>query len=360
MLRRLDAIGLEAGTDKSSSHHDYLSFYEIFFAPLREEKITILEVGVYTGASLKTWEDYFPNATIVGVDITPGCKRFERGRTRIVLADQSNIEELTSLAIEHGPFDLIIEDGSHMCEHQITSLRTLFPFVKPNGIYIVEDLQTNYGSMLSSYQGIATTTCVEYLKRWVDLRVGDDQVPIEEVEDAFLRTYGREIEFITFYRRACLIKKRFTAKNRGNSPGEPLAGAVERVNLVRLTMVAHVSGLGDLLGPEGFINPGQAYGFQGMVIESEERLVEYRVRSSDGSWSEWTEQGNFAGTRGQSILLTGFAARLTPLARARYRLTTFGRFVGSERLVVAGNGEDCVSHSRQTLCGAEILISKAD
>jgi hypothetical protein len=356
MVRRLDAIGVEAGTDKASSHHDYLSFYEIFFAPLQDKPITILEIGVYGGASLKTWETYFPNAAIVGVDITPTCKRFERGRTRIVLADQSNVQELTALAVEHGPFDIVIEDGSHMCEHQITSLRTLFPFVKPDGLYIVEDLQTNYGSMLESYNGIATSTCVEYLKRWVDLRVGDDQVPIEEVEDAFLRTYGRSVSFITFYRRACLIKKQYVATIRAPDPGEPLADSSARSGRAPLTLVAHVSGLGDVLGLEGFVNLGPSSAIQGILLDGPTALVEYRVRFIDGSWSLWSGQGDFAGTRGRSILLTGFAVRLLPQARARYALSSFGRFTGSDRLVMAADGEDCAFDLVSPLCGVEIQV----
>lgn len=166
----LDAIGLKHGTDKASSDHDYLNFYEIFLSPLRDERMTVLEIGVFNGASLKTWEEYFPHATIIGADILPLTKRFERNRTTIEILDQSNVEELTRLAVQHGPFDIIIEDGSHMWEHQITSLRILFPFLKNDGLYIVEDLQTNYGLMEPHYRGVASQTCMSYLKAWADLR----------------------------------------------------------------------------------------------------------------------------------------------------------------------------------------------
>lgn len=204
----LDAIGLKHGTDKSSKFHDYLSFYELFFRDLRHEKIKILEIGVLGGASLKTWEEYFPSADVVGVDIVPASKNYEEGRVVIELADQSNVEHLTRLAIKHGPFDIIIEDGSHMWEHQITSLRTLFPFLKDEGIYIAEDLQTNYGPASGKYQGIASNSFMDYIKKLVDLRVGDDLIDISKIEDSFLRTYGRNVHFINFYRRACLLKKK--------------------------------------------------------------------------------------------------------------------------------------------------------
>lgn len=57
--------------------------------------------------------DYFPNAGIVGADITPATKRFERGRVSVEILDQSDVEQLTLMAIKHAPFDIVIEDGSH-------------------------------------------------------------------------------------------------------------------------------------------------------------------------------------------------------------------------------------------------------
>ena len=67
-------------------------------------------------------------------------------------------------------------------------------------------MQTNYGLNSEKFRGVASVTCVDYLKRWLDLRVADTKLPLTEVEDAFLRTYGRAAEFLAFHRRACLIK----------------------------------------------------------------------------------------------------------------------------------------------------------
>ncbi len=65
-LPTLDALGLKHRTDKASSGHDYLTFFDSFFAPLRDQPITLLEIGVFNGASLRTWEEYFPRGKIVG------------------------------------------------------------------------------------------------------------------------------------------------------------------------------------------------------------------------------------------------------------------------------------------------------
>lgn len=353
----LDAIGLKNGTDKASSDHDYLNFYEMFFSLIREDRITVLEIGIFNGASLQTWEEYFSNAKVIGADILPITKRFERRRVKIEILDQSNVEELTRLAVQHGPFDVIIEDGSHIWEHQITSLRTLFPFLKDGGFYIVEDLQTNYGLMEAHYKGVGSQTCMNYLKAWADLRVADDQTPIEEVEDAFLRTYGRAVQFIAFYRRACLIKKRFLPIDRKNYAGSiilPRSGQPEIIHIF-----AHVSDKGDILGESGFVNFGSdLYALQGLSIDCNKEVLEYRIRWPDQAWSEWSRENAYIGTRGKSELLTGVAVRLLENAKPHFTLRTIGLFAGSSAPVEVLDGEDCVSNDGGALCGLQIdLIS---
>jgi Clostridial hydrophobic W len=356
----LDAIGLRHGTDKASQVHNYLSFYELFFADLKDKNISLLEVGVLYGASLNTWKEYFPNAKIVGVDISPSTKIYEGDRIFIELLDQSNIEELTRVAIKHGPFDIIIEDGSHLWEHQITSLRTLFPFVKDGGIYIVEDLQTNYGPMRNQFKGISNLSCAEYLKSLVDLHVGGNQISMDKVEDAFLRTYGQNLHFITFYRHMCLIRKRFPIINRELVAGSPLVADLASDRSVRVRVNAHVSFKGDIVGGSGFVNIGpDTFSIQGFFIVTDEKILEYRVRQEgDSTWGDWHESGNFAGTRGQSKSLVGFTVRLKKEITDRYVLRAFGRFAGAVEPVQVGDGQDCVSAREAPLCGIQIEITE--
>lgn len=49
----------------------YLPIYEQLLFPLREQPFTLLELGVWSGASLEMWRDSFPRATIVGIDLGP-------------------------------------------------------------------------------------------------------------------------------------------------------------------------------------------------------------------------------------------------------------------------------------------------
>ncbi|UCE34584.1 MAG: hypothetical protein JSV40_01285, partial [Deltaproteobacteria bacterium] len=62
-VRPFYEISVEKGTDKSSLH-GYHPRYEAHFGPLRGKSLSLLEIGVQSGASLRLWEEYFPKASI--------------------------------------------------------------------------------------------------------------------------------------------------------------------------------------------------------------------------------------------------------------------------------------------------------
>lgn len=123
--------------------------YQRYLAPLRERRLTILEIGVgghhvaEGGESLRMWRDYFPRALIHGVDLYDKHAAQEQ-RIRIHQGDQGDEKFLARLASEVGPLDVIIDDGSHVNEHVITSFNALFPLLNEGGLYLIEDLQSSY------------------------------------------------------------------------------------------------------------------------------------------------------------------------------------------------------------------------
>src|SRR5208283_4650918 len=133
----LDELAKKYSADKSSLYHNYAEKYDQLFSQLREETTSLLEIGVYKASSVKMWEEYFPNAIIYGLDIDPQCKQYESERIKIITADQGNESQLKELE-KLGTFDIIVDDGSHINEHQIISFKTLFPFLKRGGIYVIE------------------------------------------------------------------------------------------------------------------------------------------------------------------------------------------------------------------------------
>jgi 2-polyprenyl-3-methyl-5-hydroxy-6-metoxy-1,4-benzoquinol methylase len=158
--------------DKGTIHnarHSYTYFYDQLFSSLRDEPILMLEIGVCGGGSLKLWYEYFPKATIIGLDIN---EEFElsNDRTHVFQLDQSNEKELENFVNqcnENGyKFDIIIDDGSHHVEDQQMTLAYLFPLLKSKGIYVIEDLHTSladngfplYGKNLNIQENRKNTT----------------------------------------------------------------------------------------------------------------------------------------------------------------------------------------------------------
>src|SRR5439155_21067965 len=89
------------------------------------------------------WKEYFPHAVIVGIDIYDKSSLAE-DRVTILQGDQSDPEFLADVSRRFGPFDVIIDDGSHVSAHVIASFHYLFGSLTDDGIYAIEDLQTSY------------------------------------------------------------------------------------------------------------------------------------------------------------------------------------------------------------------------
>ena len=137
------------GTDKIYGHN-YIDVYNHHFKKFRKLPVTFLEIGVggyddprSGGQSLRMWKDYFFNGNIHALDIFDKSPHQEN-RIRIFQGSQADKECLQKIHQETGDFDLIVDDGSHMNEHIITSFEILFPLLKDGGVYVVEDIQTAY------------------------------------------------------------------------------------------------------------------------------------------------------------------------------------------------------------------------
>ena len=124
--------------------HNYTPAYHEMFGHRRETVRRVLEVGVNAGSSLRMWAEYFPNADVVGLDIRREVL-FTAGRVQCHYADQGDPESLRA-AVEAsggGLFDLIIDDGSHDYTHQLVTAETLLPYLTPDGVFVIEDIQVD-------------------------------------------------------------------------------------------------------------------------------------------------------------------------------------------------------------------------
>lgn len=125
--------------------HHYFDIYEENFLKYKKKGITLLEIGVSKGGSLKMWQNYFnKESLIVGIDILPECKKYEHENIKIFIGDQKNINFLESVIKSIGKPDIIIDDGGHSSNQQIISFNCLYYHLKNKGTYIVEDTHTSY------------------------------------------------------------------------------------------------------------------------------------------------------------------------------------------------------------------------
>jgi hypothetical protein len=152
------------GSDKDT-RHSYAAVYERLMGDRRLEYLRILEIGIGEGGSLEAWSIYFPNATIVGLDLSlyPSRHRSYRPGVHRIFGDQTSLTNLAECAA-WGPFDLIIDDGSHCIQDQLISLHFLHPFLNKDklALYIIEDIQNPDFKLLFTQSKYGAT--------WEDLR----------------------------------------------------------------------------------------------------------------------------------------------------------------------------------------------
>lgn len=193
--RKLDRLAIEAGTDKSSLHHDYMRIYASHLHERRRKAFNFLEIGVKFGYSIHLWESYLRKAHLHFIDIDLSYLIYKPKRAQLHRADQEDEAQLKKVMESiQGGLDIVIDDGGHTMQQQRVSFETLFPYVNPAGLYIIEDLQTSYSN---AYGGNTSESMVEYLKRKVD--------DLNQKRDL-------EIASLTFYPKLAVVEKRSSSK----------------------------------------------------------------------------------------------------------------------------------------------------
>ena len=206
----LEEIGLRIQPTKIG--HDYLKHYWNHFRDIRFQVRNLIEIGVQEGNSLRLWEEFFPNATIHGIDIDPNCKQSESDRIRVHIGDQSNEAFIKNLLddIAASP-DIVIDDGSHIPTHQLGSFAWLYPALSAHGIYVMEDT----GGCVGDEALLTVSTLQSLIKNifyWpLDLH-GSQWWKVQEFDER-ATWMDKNTVGIAFYRWIVFIM-------RGNNPGD--------------------------------------------------------------------------------------------------------------------------------------------
>jgi hypothetical protein len=183
----LQVIGARHGTDKSF-YGTVLPYYEKELSKYRDQEINVLEIGVFFGASLRMWREFFPKAQVYGLDhftghqgngsVFPGAREFwdkvhatpdkkEPGLDRIHLieCDQSDRKSLLRVKNQFEragiKFQFILDDASHLMKDQQQSLGVLWPLISSGGTFFMEDwgssLDYRYCDVKKNYSNTTLT-----------------------------------------------------------------------------------------------------------------------------------------------------------------------------------------------------------
>lgn len=167
-MKRLTRLGIKYGTDKATQHL-FTDIYDGLFEKYKNP--SILELGVFHGASLLMYDEYFNGeCTIVGLenglDAKGDLKYVGNGKNiTVITGDQSNIEDLKKCVETIKEYDIIIDDGGHFMKEQQVSLSFLFDYVKSGGIYILEDLHTSFRGYYNPKKDVTTLDVLNQLQK---------------------------------------------------------------------------------------------------------------------------------------------------------------------------------------------------
>jgi hypothetical protein len=211
-------------TDPTVKPVRFYTIYDRYFGQLADEAVAFLELGVHTGESLKVWATYFSKGIIVGLDIAENKADFS-GHPNIVFerGNQTDADRLREIVLKHAPggLDIVLDDASHVGQYAAASYATLFPYLKPGGLYVIEDWGTGYfddwpdGNHFQRYHTEPVDDLIAkripshdfgmvgFVKALVDQVAGDNVRPLLSA----LPTRSDTISFMHFYKEMVIIEK---------------------------------------------------------------------------------------------------------------------------------------------------------
>ena len=204
----LTEIGDFFKTDKASDHK-FTYFYEEKLKHLREHDVNLFEIGIYHGASLKTWKNYFHNGNIFAIDIE-NLKKYEEDRVSIEQCDQTDHLKINTI-FPNTKFDIIIDDGGHSMFQQQFSLISVFNRLKKGGLYILEDLHTSLSYHYYYNNDLTKKTTLNLMENFENK---EESFSGFHVHQDNIKSIYDNIEYCEIYKQnngnsiTCIIKKR--------------------------------------------------------------------------------------------------------------------------------------------------------
>lgn len=156
----------------SNKWNHYFDIYERHFSKFVNKNPVILEIGLGNGGSLEMWNYYFEKkCTIYGIDIEQYClqipEKLNATNIKTCVGDQSSIDFWSKYLSDKPNFDIVIDDGGHTMDQQITTFECIYDHININGVYLCEDTHTSYSLNYGGGYG-NKNSFLEYTKHFID------------------------------------------------------------------------------------------------------------------------------------------------------------------------------------------------
>jgi hypothetical protein len=174
--------GLNDYKSDKGTVHDYIDgWYNKEFTPVRNENLTIVEIGIDAGFSLRLFGEWFLNSKIIGIDngVTPSAANYNQWinevtnipNTEVILSNAYTQECIDMF--EDNSIDYLIDDGPHTIESQLYCIENWFPKIKKGGTLIVEDVDK-----IDNVRGLIDNACNKINASYeiIDLRANKNRI----------------------------------------------------------------------------------------------------------------------------------------------------------------------------------------
>jgi hypothetical protein len=159
----------EPKTHQAHKWYHTFDIYERHFEKYVGTNPVILEIGVEFGGGIEMLNYYFDNqCTIYGIDFNPVWEKYNDhwDNVKMFIGDTSTNKIYEKVTSEVPVFDIVIDDGSHINDHQIRAFEHFYPRISDGGVYLCEDVCTSYWSEHGG--GMHGNTFIEHSKKLID------------------------------------------------------------------------------------------------------------------------------------------------------------------------------------------------
>ena len=203
-MKSLISISKKLNTTKKEV--GYIELYDQYLKKFKNKKINFLEIG-FTKDSLMLYKAFLPKANIIGLDLAFRNKDKYK-KADLFYGHQNDYEILNKIIKKYKKFDVIIDDGSHVNSHIIKTFNYLFKYLKNEGLYFVEDLQTSYISRWG-YGGDPINhdnknTTMNFIRSLAD------RMHYQEFDNPFYKShkFDGQIGYVHIHRNIAIIQKK--------------------------------------------------------------------------------------------------------------------------------------------------------